>query len=177
MFFVFLLHHGGVRATDLISTGEAAEILGCSRQHVVDLCDAGKLAVTRKGGSHRYVHRSEVMAMTVPPLTRDEEQSRWLHAAIVGHLVRDPDSVLAKALENLDRFALIHQGTMAERWLDLWREILNSGPDSVLNNLTADTGQARELRQNSPFTGIMPDTERAAVLHSFRQHWHSTHSL
>jgi hypothetical protein len=135
------------------------------------------LTVTRKGGSHRYVHRSEVMAMTVQPPTRDEEQSRWLHAAIVGYLVRDPDGVLAKALENLDRFARIHQGTMAERWLDLWREILSAGPDSVLNNLTADTRQARELRQNSPFTGIMPDTERTAVLHSFRQHWRTTHSL
>jgi excisionase family DNA binding protein len=175
VFVVFLTHHEGMDATDLISTGKAAQLLGCSRQHVVDLCNEGKLPAVRKGGSHRYVRRSDVLALTDRSLTRDQEQSRWLHGAILSHLVKEPDFVLTRARENLDRFSKVHAGTMAEHWLDLWRGTLNSGPDSVLNVLVSDTPQARELRQNSPFTGILSEEERRTVLNSFREHWRTEH--
>jgi excisionase family DNA binding protein len=177
VFFVFPAHHEDMAMTDLIRTGEAAELLGCSRQHVVDLCDEGKLPVIREGGSHRYVRRSDVLALTSRSPTRDQEQSRWLHGAIVGHLVADPDLVLTRARENLDRFSKVHTRTMAEHWLDLWRATLDSGPDHVLNVLISDTPQARELRQNSPFTGILSEQERRRVLDSFRRHWHTEHAL
>jgi excisionase family DNA binding protein len=162
--------------TDLIPTGEAARLLGCSRQHVVNLCNAGTLTVVRKGRSHRYVRRSEVLALSGQGPTRDQEQSRWLHAAIASHLVSQPDWVLARARENLDRFAAIHSGTMAEYWLDIWRQTLNAGTDLVLNVLVSDAPRARDLRQNSPFTGILPDHERRAVLRSFSQHWRLEHA-
>jgi hypothetical protein len=32
------------------------------------------------------------------------------------------------------------------------------------------------MRQNSPFTGILPGDERRAVLESFRAHWQSGHA-
>jgi excisionase family DNA binding protein len=175
VFVVFPAHHKGVDVTDPITTGEAAKIIGCSRQHVVDMCDDGKLSVVRKGGSHRYVSRSQVLALTSRPGTREQEQSRWLHGAVAGHLVKDPDLVLSRALENLDRFSEVHAGTMAGYWLRLWRDALRSGPDLVLDVLVADTPQAREMRQNSPFTGILPGAERVAVLRSFRQHWRAKH--
>jgi len=161
--------------TDLIPTGEAARLLGCSRQHVVNLCNEGKLAVIRKGRSHRYVSRSEVLALSGQGATRDQEQSRWLHAAIASHLVSEPDLVLARARVNLERFADVHRGTMAEHWLDIWRKTLSAGTDSVLNVLVSDAPRARDLRQNSPFTGILPEGERRKVLRSFRQHWHLEH--
>ena len=168
--------------SDLISTGQAAQVLGCSRQHVVDLCNAGKLPVTHKGGPHRYVRRSDVLALTDLPLptdrppTRDQEQSLWLHGRIAGRIVEEPDLVLTRARENLDRFSKVHAGTMAVRWLDIWREILDSGTGSVLNMLTSDTPLARELRQNSPFTGILSQDERIKVLSSFRQDWRTKHA-
>jgi excisionase family DNA binding protein len=171
VFVVFLAHYQGVDMTDLISTGEAARLLGCSRQHVVDLCNAGKLPVMRKGGSHRYVRRADVLALTHRSPTRDQEQSRWLHLAIAGHLVQEPDIVLTRARENIDRFSEIHAGTMAEYWLDLWRKTIDSGPGPVLNALVSNTPEARELRQNSPFTGILSPDERKTVLNSFREQW------
>lgn len=163
-------------ATDLIPTGEAARLLGCSRQHVVDLCEEGKLPVVRKGGSHRYVPRSDVLALLGPSLTREQERSRWLHGAIAGHLAIEPDLVLMRARENLDRFSRVHAGTMAEHWLDLWRLTLNSGLDHVLTVLTSNAPEATELRQNSPFTGILSEEERKRVLDSFRKHWQSEHA-
>ena len=176
VFLVFLVQDEGMDATDLIATGEAARLLRCSRQHVVDLCDEGKLPVVRKGGSHRYLRRSDVLALLGPSLTRDQEQSRWLHGAIVGHLVTEPDLVLGRARDNLDRFSKVHAGTMAEHWLDLWRGTLNSGLDRVLTVLVSDTPEAAELRQNSPFTGILSEEERRRVLDSFRKYWRSEHA-
>jgi excisionase family DNA binding protein len=164
-----------VDSDDLIRTGEAALILGCSRQHVVDLCDSGRLPLVRGGGSHRYVRRSDVLALASRPLTREQEQSRWLHAAIASRLVAEPDLVLEQARANLDRFNAVHAGTMAAHWLGLWRDALDAGPDQVLTTLTSETLQAAEMRQNSPFTGILPPDERRAVLESFRRHWRAGH--
>jgi excisionase family DNA binding protein len=175
VFFVFSAHDGAVDSDDLIRTGEAALILGCSRQHVVDLCDSGRLPLVRKGGSHRYVRRSDVLALVSRPLTREQEQSRWLHAAIASRLVAEPDLVLGHARMNLDRFDAVHVGTMAAHWLGLWRDALDAGPDQVLTTLTSETLQAAEMRQNSPFTGILPPDERRAVLESFQRHWRAGH--
>ncbi len=48
------------RDETLLRTGAAVDLLGCSRQHVVDLCDQGVLPSTRVG-SHRRVRRGDVM--------------------------------------------------------------------------------------------------------------------
>jgi excisionase family DNA binding protein len=175
VFFVLSFDDRAVDSEDLIRTGEAAGLLGCSRQHVVDLCDSGRLPVVRGGGSHRYVRRSDVLALASRPLTREQEQSRWLHAAIASHLVAEPDLVLGRARANLDRFSAVHAGTMTVHWLGLWRDALDAGPDRVLTALVSETPQAAEMRQNSPFTGILPPDERHAVLESFRQHWRLGH--
>lgn len=49
------------------------------------------------------------------------------------------------------------------------------GLDHVLTVLVSDTPEAAELRQNSPFTGILSEEERRRVLDSFREHWRSEH--
>ena len=95
--------------------------------------------------------------------------------AIAGRLVADPDAVLRRARENLDRFSAVHAGTMAAHWLGLWREALDVGPDRVMSVLMSNSAEAAEMRQNSPFTGIIPSDERRAVLGSFRAHWQAGH--
>jgi excisionase family DNA binding protein len=165
-----------VDASDLIRTGEAARLLGCSRQHVVDLCDSGKLPSVRGGGSHRYVRRSDVLALVSRRPAREQEQSRWLHAAVAGHMVADPETVLGRARANVDRFSAVHAGTMAAYWLGLWKNALDEGPDRVLAILVSDGAEAAEMRQNSPFTGILPVQERQAILESFRAHWRAGHA-
>jgi hypothetical protein len=91
-------------------------------------------------------------------------------------MVAEPDAVLGRARANLDRFSAVHAGTMAAYWLDLWRSAMDEGPDQVLNVLVSDTPEAAEMRQNSPFTGILPADERRAVLESFRVHWRAGHA-
>jgi hypothetical protein len=91
-------------------------------------------------------------------------------------MVADPDAVLGRARANLERFSAVHAGTMAAHWLGLWRDALDDGPDRVLGVLVSDAAEAAEMRQNSPFTGILSADERRAVLESFRAHWRAGHA-
>jgi hypothetical protein len=54
------------------------------------------------------------------------------------------------------------------RWLREWLSLIDRGPEAVLRAMTSTDPLARELRQNSPFLGILSDKERRAVLEAFR---------
>lgn len=161
------------KSDGLLTTGRAAEILNVSRQQVVNLCEQGRLPFVMVG-KHRRVDSEAVNALLRPKprLTRDQLKSLWLHQAVAGLLVTDPDAVLGKASENLDRLLTQHQGTMTESWLTRWREVLSQGPGAVLKMLTSETPEAVELRQNSPFAGVLSQTQRQQVLQAFtRSGW------
>jgi excisionase family DNA binding protein len=161
-----------VREGDLLTTGEVATLLRSSRQHVVDLCERGLLPYVRVG-SHRRLRRADVDAMLNPELTRDQLKALWLHRAVAGRLVQDPDAVLAKAGSNLERLHRVHPDGMAAVWLDRWRSVLDAGAEAVLDALTSRQPNAVELRQNSPFAGVLPEAERRAVLEAFANRWRS----
>jgi excisionase family DNA binding protein len=160
-------------SADLLTTGQVARLLGTSRQQVVNLCERGDLPFV-KVGKHRRVERGQVEALLQPPqkLTRDQCKSLWLHQAVAGNLVTDPDLVLGKARENLDRLLRQHRSTMAEVWLRRWQEKINQGPGVVLKALTSEDPESVELRQNSPFAGVLPQPQRQKILEAFaRSGW------
>ena len=159
---------------DLISTGEAARLLGCSRQHVVDLCGRGVLPYVSVG-SHRRVRRVDVTGLMRPELTRDQERSLWLHRVVAGRLALDPQAVLTLAARNLQHLRQVHPRGMTAQWLDQWQKVLDSGEDAVFSVLTSPSARAVDLRQNSPFAGVLSDQERAAALEAFRNHWRQAH--
>ena len=84
----------------MLKTGEVAEVLGISRQHVVHLCDAGKLPHI-KIGSHRRIQRQAIESLLNKPLSEAKARSWWLHAAVFGELVKDPEGTIAQARRNL----------------------------------------------------------------------------
>jgi excisionase family DNA binding protein len=171
----FLCFSGKIRDMDnqdLIRTGEAATILGSSRQHVVDLCDQGLLTCERSP-KQRRLRRNEVEAFATRPapglsLNRDQRQSLWLHAAVAGRLAVDPVGTLDHASANLGRLRAVHPTGMSRRWVDSWQSILRAGPEAVLRTLTSRSGHDVELRQNSPFAGVLSEPERRRVLRAFR---------
>jgi len=154
-----------------IRTGDAARILGTSRQHVVDLCSQGLLSSVRRP-TQRLLRRSEVLSFAQrgsgPHLNRDERQSLWLHAAVAGRLVTDPSGTLSRARHNLELLGRMHPSGMSAHWLSAWRSVLDSGPETTLQTLTSVSPAAIELRQNSPFAGVLADAERSSVLAAFR---------
>ncbi|MEO8293089.1 MAG: helix-turn-helix domain-containing protein [Actinomycetota bacterium] len=158
----------GAGEDELLTTGEAALILNASRQHVVDLCERGDLPFVTTG-SHRRVRRADIEALRTRTqrLTRDQHRSLWLGHAIAGRLVADPSGVVEKARQNLSHLKRVHARGAGRRWLLEWEGLLAGGPDGILDALTSRAPRARELRQNSPFAGVLTDQERRNVLSGF----------
>ena len=153
---------------DLLTTGEAARLLNSSRQHVVDLCDRGDLPYTTVG-THRRVRRSDVEALRTRTrrLSRDQQRSLWLAYATAGRIVSDPDATLVQARRSLERMRAAGRG-QARRWLDECARLLDGPVDELLEALTGTSPCSRELRQNSPFAGVLTAAERDRVLASWR---------
>jgi excisionase family DNA binding protein len=150
---------------DVLTTQQVARLLGCSRQHVVDLCDAGKLPCTRIG-VHRRLRRVDIEAfLPNRDLRREELRSLWLHRAVAGKIVRDPLGAINRARRNIERFRQIQP--RARVWLDEWSGVLDAGPEAVLEMLTSPSRQAIELRQNTPFVGVLSEDERLSILAAF----------
>jgi excisionase family DNA binding protein len=148
---------------DLLTTGEVAKLLGVSRQHVVDLCDRGDLPYVMVG-SHRRIRRidAERARQVRTKMTRDQRRSLWLAYAVAGHLVADPEAGIARA-----RNQLAHSAMRENRWTREWADLLEGDVDGVLGALTSTSQRSRELRQNSPFSGVLSEGERAIVLAAF----------
>jgi excisionase family DNA binding protein len=163
----------------LLSTGDVASVLGVSRQHVVDLCDRGDLIFVWVG-SHRRVPRSELDrllgAVHEGRLTRDQERSLWLHRAVLAELVNNPEDVLARVGGNLHHLRAQHVGRgMTAHWVGQWQKVLDAGVDAVADVLTSQRPAALQLRQNSPFAGVISQEVRSRVLASFVRHWRRDH--
>jgi hypothetical protein len=61
----------------------------------------------------------------------------------------------------------VHAGGSARRWLAEWERLLDGPIAGVLEALTSRATRARELRQNSPFAGVLSERERQAALAAF----------
>jgi hypothetical protein len=102
-------------------------------------------------------------------MTRDQMRSRWLGYAIAGHLVADTQAVIAKARANLALMRSVHTRGQGARWLAEWQDLLDGPVDAILDVLTSPSERARELRQNTPFAGVLPEEQRRQVLAEFRR--------
>lgn len=160
---------------ELLSTGEVARLLGTSRQHVVNLCDAGLLPYALVG-RHRRIRRSDVeLARSGSQrLSRDQRRSLWIGTAVAGKLVTDPAGVLKQASENLAQMRSQHRRGQAQRWLKDWEHLLNGPLEAVVEVLTAKTPYAREMRQNSPFANVLTADERLQVIDNFMHEVNAT---
>lgn len=159
------------RDEDLLTTGQAARFLGSSRQHVVDLCTRGQLAHTSTG-THRRVRRADLERFAssahAPELTRDQRRSLWLHRAIAGRIAEDPDRHLRTARRNLGVMMAAHPRGRAAVQLREWQKLLAGPVEAVLNVLCSPSPESADLRQNTPFAGVLTDSERKAILAAFR---------
>lgn len=80
---------------------------------------------------------------------------------------------MRQAYENLDRLQALHAGAVTRSWVAQWQALLDQGPGAALEVLTSRTERACELRQNSPFAGVVSPEQRAAVLRAFVAEWNA----
>ena len=108
----------------------------------------------------------EVAVSFVPPLTREDRRSLALHRAIAVKLVEDPDQVLGKVRTNLRVMQDKHEH--ARPLLGEWRAILERSVDEIVEVMLDPGIHARNLRQVTPFAGVLLPAERARVYAEFR---------
>ena len=100
-----------------------------------------------------------------PALTREEQRSLTLHAAIARRVRDEPEQSLARARANLALMRDRHPG--AVRLLHEWRVVLDRPLEALLLVLSDPSEWARELRHVSPFGGVLSARERTAVYRAF----------
>lgn len=101
-------------------------------------------------------------------MTRDQRRSLALSLVVASKLVRNPAKVLRIGRRNLARLQRIHTKGQAADWLARWNEVLDS-PAKTLEILTSTSPSAREMRQNSPFAGVLTTREREQALAGFKE--------
>ena len=100
-----------------------------------------------------------------PRWTRVEEKSLAVHRQIAARLLLDPTNVVKKARCNLDKLQTADHGH-ARRRLDEWDRILDRRADEIVTAMLARTQTGIDLRQMTPFAGVLTDTERRRALRS-----------
>ena len=100
------------------------------------------------------------------PMTRDQARSLALHQAIVEAMMADPEAVLDAGRGNLVRMR--RSNPAARELLDEWGRILRQ-PVQQIAARTLDPGErGRDLRQVTPFAGVLDPRRRADVYRSFQ---------
>lgn len=106
-----------------------------------------------------------VSVRVVPATTREDRRSLAYHAAVAERLECAPTPVLARAQENLERW--LSKPAAGEVLLRRWRQWLEL-PLEDLTLLMLDPGmKGRDMRQVSPFAGVLSAAERARILERF----------
>lgn len=96
---------------------------------------------------------------------REDRVSLELHRSVARHLVDDPDATLAKAPANLRGRRANSQGALAGALLDEWERLTAGRHIGALVDILLGTDQhAIDMRQLSPFAGVLSQDERVAAI-------------
>ena len=150
-----------------LTQSELAEAAGTS-QPTIAAYEAG-----RKSPTLRTLRRlAEVAGLEATigfhrPMTREERRSLHLHRAIARRLERSPELVLARARDTLSLMRAKHPE--AEHLFREWEVLLTRPVPELLPALTDPSPRGRELRQVTPFAGVLTAEERTGVYRSFRE--------
>ena len=89
-----------------------------------------------------------------------ELRSLALHSAIADRL----DARVVAAAQRRLR-TLQHDGLINPAYAGSWNQLLELPLEDIREALIADTQDGRDLRQNTPFAGVLADAERRAIWH------------
>jgi transcriptional regulator with XRE-family HTH domain len=115
------------------------------------------------GPRDRGERRRNAARESTEALTREERRSLALHRAIAARLAADPKRVLAKTRQNLAVMRRANSDGSAEPYFMDWEELLRGPRRKLIEVLVSPDQYARDLRQVSPFAGVLSDAERRAA--------------
>ena len=148
-----------------LTQAELAELAGTSQPTIASY-EAGRKSPTLRTLRRLADAADRHLVMSfVPTLTREDRRSLALHRAISTGLLESPTRVLSRARRNLTRMRERHGGARA--LLDEWARILEQSVDEIVAVMTNPGLHARDLRQVTPFAGVLSTAERTAVYAGF----------
>ncbi len=89
-----------------------------------------------------------------------ELRSIALHRLVAGRL---DDAVLEAARDRVERW-IADGGPVGTDSALRWRELLSEPPPILAQRIVEDTEEMRDLRQNTPFAGVLSNHERWQVV-------------
>jgi len=159
-----LLHD--VRARSGLSVRSLARVAGVSPASV-DRIEHGRVAPTatleRILDSIGYVLELRAVPARSVPMTREDRRSLAYHRLIAIKLLDDPTLVITKGRENLTRMRHVDESGRSSRYLDAWDRLLTGEEHEIIGVLLDPSERARDLRQVSPFPGVLTPAERSSV--------------
>jgi hypothetical protein len=84
-------------------------------------------------------------------------------------LAADPDRVLTHARRQLDRLRATDTAGHARPLFDRWGRLIEQGPTAVHAVLVDDSPESQQLRQASPFAGLIDPRQRWAIWREVRR--------
>lgn len=108
----------------------------------------------------------ELFVAFMPRMTREDRRSLAFHRAIARLLQDNPAPAMERARRNLAKLRALHPH--AQPLLGQWESWLALPAEELVPRLLGVEMTAREMRQVSPFAGLLSPRERARILRAFR---------
>lgn len=109
----------------------------------------------------------ELVVNYVPKMTREDRRSIAYHHAIAKSLRQDPQATIQRARETLARMCKDHPH--AAKLFDQWQTWLDLPIDELIANMLDSGIAARDMRQVTPFAGVLSAKERVSILKRFQK--------
>ena len=107
---------------------------------------------------------ADLRVVIAPRLTVSEHLALALHQAAADKLRANPERVIRQAKRSLATIRVADSGQHAIGYLDAWEQLLELPVDALAAAMTSTSQIARDLRQSSPFAGVLSDSEIRSVV-------------
>jgi transcriptional regulator with XRE-family HTH domain len=156
-----LRSHAGLTQQELASTA------GTSQSAIAAYESGAKSPTLRTVESLAASLDLEMVAEFAPRMTREDRRSLAYHRAVAALIEQSPEPIISRAHRNLTRLHEAHPH--AQTLFDRWREWLALPPAQLIGQMLDAGPVNRDMRQVSPFSGVLSARKRAQILRRFRQ--------
>lgn len=132
---------------------------GTRRRHVLEPA----LLKSRKRAERMRPGRGLDTDENTDPHRRSELRGLAYHRALASRLRRP---MIDEAARKISRWQ--EEGRIDPRYAENWRQVLAKPVPEIRRLISADDALGRDLRQNSPFAGLLSEPERRRILEEVR---------